>query len=468
MDFDRLQAFIGQLWAKEALPALLSYIEIPCESPAFDGDWEGTGYIDRAVELMTGWARRSLAGTPGAVVDVLRIAGRTPVIFIDVPGDERSPVLIYGHLDKQPPMEGWVNGRGAWAPIIEGDRLYGRGGADDGYALFGAIIALLALREQGLKHPPCRILIEACEESGSFDLPYYFEELAERIGEPGLVIALDASCGNYDQLWVTTSLRGQVAGTLTVKVLTEGMHSGEASGLVPSPFRVARNLLSRLEDPETGEVIVPDFHVRIPDERQAQAAQSGGILGSAIFEQLPFHDGLQPVNGDPIELSLNRSWRPQLAITGMDGLPAVSRAAAVMHPDISLKLSLRLPPTLDPQQAALKLKALLEEDSPYNAKVEFRVDFVSPGWHAPALADWLQTALDTASERAFGQPSALMGGGGGIPFLSMLGDRFPKAQFVATGVLGPQSNAHGPNEFLHLPTAERIVAAVASLLHDSE
>ena len=468
MDFDRLQAFIGQIWAREVLPSLLDYIEIPCESPAFDGDWEGTGHIDRAVELMAGWARRSLADMPDAVVDVLRIAGRTPVIFIDVPGDERSPVLIYGHLDKQPPMEGWVNGRSAWTPVIEGDRLYGRGGADDGYALFGAITGLLALREQGLAHPPCRILIEACEESGSFDLPFYFDELAERIDEPALVIALDASCGNYDQLWVTTSLRGQVAGALTVKILSEGMHSGEASGLVPSPFRIARNLLSRLENPDSGEVIVSDFHVQIPDERRAQAMQSGAILRSAIYQQLPFHGGVKPVDDDAVSLSLNRSWRPQLAITGIDGLPGVSQAAAVMYPDVSLKLSLRLPPTLDPQHAAARLKALLEDDPPYNAKVEFRVDFVSPGWHAPALADWLRASLDAASERAFGQPSALMGGGGGIPFLSMLGERFPSAQFVATGVLGPQSNAHGPNEFLHLPTAERIVAAVACLLHDSE
>ncbi|MCF2515762.1 M20/M25/M40 family metallo-hydrolase [Sphingomonas sp. G124] len=468
MDFDRLQAFIEQIWVTEVMPSLLSYIEIPCESPAFDCDWEGTGHIDRAVELMAGWARRSLCGTPGAVVDVLRIPRRTPVIFIDVPGDGRSPVLIYGHLDKQPPMDGWVNGRGAWTPVIEGDRLYGRGGADDGYSLFGAIAGLLALREQGLAHPPCRILIEACEESGSFDLPFYFEALAERIGEPGLIIALDASCGNYDQLWVTTSLRGQVAGTLTIRVLSEGMHSGEASGLVPSPFRIARGLLSRVEDPDSGEVVVPDFQVQIPADRRTQAKQSGDILGTAIFSQLPLHDGLQPVNSDPVELSLNRSWRPQLAITGMDGLPEVSQAAAVMHPDISLKLSLRLPPTLDPRSAAATLKALLEENPPYNAKVQFRVDFVSPGWHAPALADWLQTALDEASERAFGRPSALMGGGGGIPFLSMLGERFPAAQFVATGVLGPQSNAHGPNEFLHLPTAERIVAAVACLLHNRE
>ncbi|HET9397747.1 MAG TPA: M20/M25/M40 family metallo-hydrolase, partial [Sphingomicrobium sp.] len=421
-----------------------------------------------AASLMVEWARDQLESVPGAAVDLLRLPGRTPLLFIDVPGDERPPVLIYGHLDKQPPMDGWVHGRSAWIPSVEGDRLYGRGGADDGYALFGAIIALLALREQGLAHPPCRILIEASEESGSGDLPFYIEQLDQRIGRPSLVIALDAGCGNYDQLWSTTSLRGQVAGTLTVRVLDEGMHSGDASGVVPSPFRIARSLLGRIEDSETGAIQIADFHVDIPAERRQQAIEAGAILGSALYSELPSAEGVGPVTDDPPEAALNRAWRPQLAVIGVDGLPNVANAAAVMHPELALKISLRLPPTLDPERAAQRLKALLEADPPYGAHIEFRPELVSAGWQAPPLAPWLRESLETASLETFAHPSAFMGGGGGIPFLSMLGERFPSTQFVATGVLGPQSNAHGPNEFLHLPTAKRIIAAVARLLHDSQ
>lgn len=466
MDFSRLQHEIVRKWEADVMPALLAYMAIPCQSPAFDADWEASGHLDHAAELMANWARRQLEPVEGAVVELLRTPGHTPLIFIEVEGDARAPVLIYGHLDKQPPMEGWAAGRSAWVPRIEGERLYGRGGADDGYALFAAVTALLGLREQGVSHPPCRILIEGCEESGSGDLPSYMDQLAERIGEPGLVVALDASCGNYEQLWATTSLRGQVAGALEIKVLTEGVHSGDASGVIPSPFRIARNLLSRIESEGTGEVLLPDLYAEIPAERREQAADAAAILGETTYSELPFVKSVRPVLEDPADLALNRAWRPQLAITGITGLPAVANSSALMHPELTLKLSVRLPPTLDPGLAARELKECLEAKPPYGAHVRFLVHMASPGWHAPTLAPWLALSLDNASLNAFGRPSAFMGGGGGIPFLSMLGERFPSTQFVATGVLGPQSNAHGPNEFLHLPTAKRITAALAHLLHE--
>lgn len=465
MDLSTLSNFVERTWQTDVMPALLDYVAIPCESPAFDPEWAASGHIDRAAALMTRWVRERLGAVPGATVDVVALPGRTPVIFIDIPGGGDASVLLYGHLDKQPPMTGWTNGRSAWVPVIEGDRLYGRGGADDGYAIFSAITAVLALREQHVEHPRCMVLIEACEESGSEDLPHYFEHLAPMIGVPAVVIALDAGCGNYDQLWMTTSLRAQVAGTLTVRVLNEGVHSGDAAGVVPSSFRIARQLLSRLEDPATGE-IVPEFHAPIPDERRAQAAQAAAALGTSFHDQLPFSAGMQPVSDDPTELVLNRSWRPQLVITGIDGLPGVANAAAVMQPVTALKLSLRLPPTADPETAAERMKTLLEADPPYRCEVSFHIDMKSKGWHVPTVAPWLEASLDKASLSAFGAPSALIGGGGGIPFLAMLGERFPTAQFVVTGVLGPQSNAHGPNEFLHVPTAKRITTVVAQVLRD--
>lgn len=477
MDFRKLQDEIARLWDAEVLPALFEYVAIPCVSPAFDPQWAANGHMDRAMQLMARWAREKLAGAPGATVETLQLAGRTPLLIIDIPGEggpgeggpgeDGRPVLIYGHLDKQPAMEGWAPGRGAWTPTLEGDRLYGRGGADDGYAAFGAIAAVLALRAESLRHPRCIILIEASEESSSVDLPFYVELLAPRLSQPSVIVALDAGCGTYEQLWATTSLRGQVAGVLSVRMMTEGVHSGDASGIVPSSFRIARHLLSRLEDPATGEILVPDFHVEIPAGRRAQAAIAAAALGPGLYKQLPLLEGARPASQNLTELLLNRTWRPQLAITGVDGVPNVANAAAVMQPHFALKLSLRLPPTLPPEPAALRLKALLEADPPYGSDVAFTLDFASKGWEAPSIAPWLEASLNKASRNAFGPPCAYMGGGGGIPFLAMLGERFPDAQFVATGVLGPKSNAHGPNEFLHLPTAKRITAAVAQILHDA-
>lgn len=465
MDFPALQHFIEDAWSSHVMPTLTSYMAIPCESPAFDPAWQENGHMDRAVDLMIGWSRGQLAAVPGAIVEVVRLEARTPVIFIELPGDARAPVLIYGHLDKQPPMEGWSHGRSAWVPSLEGDRLYGRGGADDGYALFSAITALRALHAQGITLPRCTILIEACEESGSEDLPAYIAYLADRIGTPALVVALDAGCGNYDQLWLTTSLRGQVAGTLTVRVLDEGIHSGDGSGVVPSSFRVARRLLSRLECEDSGEVAAA-FHAEIPVQSRLQAERAGQALGAGFYEQLPFALGVRPVSEHVAELMLNRAWRPQLAVTGVDGLPAVAHAAAVTQPMTRLKIGLRLPPTVDPLAATEALKTLLEADPPYGAHVAFQPQLQSRGWLAPSPSTWLERSVEDASMRAFGAPSASIGGGGGIPFLSMLGERFPHAQFVVTGVLGPQSNAHGPNEFLHIPTAIRVTTALAVLLRD--
>lgn len=473
-DFARLQRQVDDLWQTRIVPALREYIAIACESPAFDPHWEAHGHMQRAVDLMTAWASAHLAAWPGTRVEALRLPGRTPLIFIDIPAAghgagaarDDAPVLIYGHLDKQPPMPGWAPGRGAWTPVLEGERLYGRGGADDGYAIFAALAALSALREQGLAHPRSQILIEASEESGSVDLPAYIEALAPRLGEPRLIVALDAGCGNYEQLWATTSLRGQVAGTLSVRVLEDGVHSGDGCGIVPSSFRIARQLLSRLEDPLSGEIHA-DFQVDIPPARREQALAAGAALGRGLREGFPFHRETQPVDEDAGELALNRAWRAQLAVTGIDGAPRVADAAAVIQPYTALKLGLRLPPTLDPDLAAQKLKTLLETDPPYRSEVTFELDFASPGWHAPATAAWLEASLERASRNAFGRAGALIGGGGGIPFLAMLGARYPRAQFLVTGVLGPQSNAHGPNEFLHLPTARRLTAALAQVLHDA-
>jgi acetylornithine deacetylase/succinyl-diaminopimelate desuccinylase-like protein len=363
-------------------------------------------------------------------------------------------------------MKGWAEGTGPWEPVIKDERLYGRGGADDGYAMFASLAALLALREQGKKHARCVILIEACEESGSYDLPFYIEHLSERIGTPSLVVCLDSGCGNYDQLWLTTSLRGIAMGVLNVRVLDEGVHSGDASGIVPSSFRISRSLLSRVEDEATGDIKLDELFVQVPPGRIAEAKQAADILGDAVYSKLPFSGATRPMSDNLAELVLNRTWRPALAVTGMDGYPAPENAGNVLLPYTSTKLSFRLPPTCDAGKATKTIKQALETNPPHGAHVEFDAEEGQGGWNAPALAPWLAESLKRTSSKHFGAPVAFMGEGGSIPFMAMLGKRYPKTQFVVTGVLGPHSNAHGPNEFLHIPTGKKVSACIADILAD--
>ena len=466
LDIAKARKFVDQCWGDEVVPTLFEYIKIPNKSPSFDPDWAAHGFMEEAVALFESWARAKLSFLPGASLEVVRLPERTPVIVIDVPGEGTDTVLLYGHLDKQPEMVGWAEGYGPWIPRLEGAKLYGRGGADDGYAMFGALSALMVLREQAVPHARCVVLIEACEESGSYDLPYYVDHLAQRIGSPSLVVCLDSGCGNYDQLWLTTSLRGLVSGELKVRVLTEGVHSGYASGVVPSSFRILRQLLSRLEDEETGAVRPSELYAQIPAERVAQARRAAAALGDKVFTEYPFAPGMSPASDDLTELVLNRTWRPQLAMTGIAGLPLPIDAGNVLLPFTEAKLSLRLPPTLDPDAANNSVRTLLGKDPPYGAQIEYQPGPSAAGWNAPDLLPWLEQSLARASEAAFGAPPAYIGEGGSIPFMAMLGEKFPHAQFVVTGVLGPHSNAHGPNEFLHIPTGKRVSLVIAQLLAD--
>ncbi len=469
IDHTAALGFAEQAWEGDILPQLVEYIRIPNKSPAFDREWAAAGHMDRAVDLIAAWCRAQTAHIPGLTVEVVRLANadgtpRTPVIFMEAPGDTDDTVLLYGHLDKQPEMTGWREGLGPWEPVREGDRLYGRGGADDGYAAFASLTALRILAEQKKTRARCVVLIEACEESGSYDLPAYIDHLAARIGSPSLVVCLDSGCANYDQLWMTTSLRGLVGGRLTVKILREGVHSGDASGIVPSSFRIVRQLLERIEDTHTGEMLVGELHTEIPEARVAQARAAAKALGFEVFQKFPFVGGAMPAPTDLTEMVLARTWRPTLSVTGADDLPPTAKAGNVLRPQTTLKLSVRIPPRVDPAEAGEALTEALTADPPYGADVSFHVESASPGWDAPALAPWLEEAVHAASKTFFGRHAMAMGEGGTIPFMGMLGEKFPEAQFLITGVLGPGSNAHGPNEYLHIPTCKRLTCCVADVI----
>jgi acetylornithine deacetylase/succinyl-diaminopimelate desuccinylase-like protein len=475
-----LAAFADRAWDERIVPALIDYIAVPAKSPMFDADWAAHGYLDRVVRDAAAWVdSRKL---PGLALEVVRLQGRTPVIFFELPastgaGDRpvsQDTVLLYGHLDKQPEFSGWRPGLGPWTPKYDDGLLYGRGGADDGYAVYAAITALEALQAQGLPHPRCVGLIESCEESGSGDLPAYIDALKARLGQVGLVVCLDSGAGNYDQLWLTTSLRGMVSGVLKVEILTEGVHSGDSSGVVPSSFRILRHVLDRLEDSATGRLLPPFFHCEIPLTRIEQTRVAAAQLKDEVWKRFPWACGADggptlPTTTDPVQALLNRTWRPTLSVTGADGLPELGNAGNVLRPSTAFKLSLRLPPLVDGHEASVKLKTLLEDNAPYNARVTFHPDgragaLGATGWNAPELSGWLEGTLNAASTAHFGAPVGYIGQGGTIPLMSMLQQGFPQAQMMVCGVLGPKSNAHGPNEFLHVPYAKRLTAAVAQVI----
>jgi acetylornithine deacetylase/succinyl-diaminopimelate desuccinylase-like protein len=463
LDHEPTLAFCQHAWDAEIVPALSEYIRIPAKSPGFDRAWREHGHLDRAVDLVRGWCERR--AIEGLRVEVVRLENRTPVILVEAPGCGGETVLLYGHVDKQPEMTGWGEGLGPWVPVRRGERLYGRGGADDGYAAFAATTAIEALERQGVPHARCVVLIEACEESGSGDLPHYVDALASRLGTPALVVCLDSGCGDYEHLWATTSLRGVIGGVMTVEILREGVHSG-SSGIVASSFRIARQLLSRIEDERTGELLAPEFYVEVPADRLEQTRQAAATLGEEVWRALPLVAGMRATSSDAAEALLAGTWRPALSITGAAGLPQPADAGNVLRPHTSLKLSLRLPPTADAVRATRRLAEILEADPPYGARVTFTRDTPGAGWNAPATAAWLAESTDRASRAFFGKPAMAMGVGGAIPFMHMLGERFPRAQFLITGLLGPESNAHGPNEFLHVPTGVRLTASIAQVLAD--
>jgi acetylornithine deacetylase/succinyl-diaminopimelate desuccinylase-like protein len=464
MNIELLTTAIDRTWDDSILQRLIDYIRIPNKSPLFDPDWERHGYMESAIQLMADWCRaQPLAGMR---VDVRRLPGKTPLLFVDVPGELPGCVLLYGHLDKQPEFTGWLPGLGPWEPVVREGKLYGRGGADDGYAVFSSLTAIAALKAQKVPLARCVLLIEACEESGSVDLPAHLDALGHEIGEPSLVICLDAECGNYDQLWCTNSLRGNITGNLRVRVLTEGVHSGMATGIAPTPFRIVEQLMARLENAITGDILLDELQATIPKDRRAQITAAAHVLGSTVAGKLPFATGVQPVSNDPVELLINSTWRATVAVTGADGLPALRSAGNVLLPELVFKLSLRIAPTTDAAVASRAVREALEGDPPYGAQVGFEDVSATSGWNAPTLAPWLEEAITSASRRIYSKDAVHFGVGGSIPFMGMLGAKFPRTQFFITGVLGPHSNAHGPNEFLHIGYAKQLTACVSLVLAD--
>ncbi|MCA1189849.1 MULTISPECIES: M20/M25/M40 family metallo-hydrolase [unclassified Saccharopolyspora] len=469
MDRSAVRTAVEQAWQDSVLPSLSELVRIPAVSPAYDAEWESAGQLDAAIAHVREWI--TAREIPGVRLDVVRLPERTPLLLVDVPATEPVPesgsqdtVLLYGHLDKQPPVGGWSEGLDPWTPVVRDGRLYGRGSVDDGYAPYAAITAIEAIRAHGGAHARCVLLLETGEESGSPDMAAYLEHLADRLGAVSLVVCLDSGAADYERMWLTTSLRGDVRVGVQVRVLDGGQHSGTASGIVPSSFRVLRALLDRIEDSATGEVLLPELNAEIPANRVAQARAAVEAAPGLIRDSVPAREGMRWVSEDEVELALNNTWRPTVSVIGAEGLPSLPDAGNVLRPQTTLALSVRTPPTTDPEVALAALRAALSTDVPYGAEVTFPLSDGAAGWNAPDTEPWLETALDAVSEDVFGAPWATMGLGGSIPLMGLLQGAYPDAQFVVTGALGPGSNAHVPDESLHLEFAAKITTAIAYAL----
>lgn len=459
-DSAQLQQALDACWEQDVLPSLAELIRIPSLSPLFDPDWAAHGELHRAAAHVAQWMRQML---PEARVNVFPGEGRTPLLLLDLPGETAGSVLFYAHLDKQPPQTGWREGLGAWKPVLEDGRLYGRGGADDGYAAYTAVAVAKTLRELGIALPRIVVLVECSEESGSPDLAAHLDAHAGEIGTPDLVICLDSACGDYERLWCTTSLRGLILADVQLRVLREGVHSGAGSGIAPNPLMILRALLSRLEDPHSGRILLPELWAAPSEAQRQETFAAAHILGQQVIATLPFEEGVRPLHTNPGELLLQNTWAPALAITGIDGVPTRKESGNVLLPEATLRLSIRLSPGVSAEAALAAIHNTLESDPPFGAQIHVEGSG-EDGWVAPEAAPWLQEALEHSSQRYYSQPACHLGIGGSIPFMRMMSERFPQAQFFVSGVLGPGSNAHGPNEFLHIPYVKRLSACVAELL----
>eukprot|EP01125_Pyxidicula_operculata_P000672 TRINITY_DN10653_c0_g1_i1.p1 TRINITY_DN10653_c0_g1~~TRINITY_DN10653_c0_g1_i1.p1 ORF type:complete len:479 (-),score=136.83 TRINITY_DN10653_c0_g1_i1:39-1475(-) len=468
LSVEKTAEYVNKVWDESIIPVLSEYISIPNVSPVFDSEWDKNGLIDKAADLLLNWAKKRQI--KGLEIEKISLPGLTPVIFATIPAtkeDNSGTILMYGHLDKQPPMtETWFDGLQPYVPEIRNGKLYGRGGADDGYSICASLLSIEALQLQGVPHARVAVLIEASEESGSIHLPQYVDHLAPRIGTPNLIVCLDSGCANYEQFWTTTSLRGMIAGDLKINVLTQAVHSGQGSGIIPSSFRVLRMVLDRIEDTQTGEVKLKELYTEIPQQRIDQTNKYVDTVGKTVYTEFAWDGKTKPVHDDLVQLTLNRTWRPALSVTGAEGLPELKKAGNVVLTHTHVKLSMRIPPRVSSQVAADAMKKALEENPPYGATVTFTVEKCGDGWDAPALAKWLDDSMNKASENYFKKPANFTGEGGSIPFMGMLGRKFPEAQFVITGLLGPLSNAHGPNEFLHIDMGKKVTACVASIVSD--
>lgn len=454
-----MRDWIDTYWENEAIPGLIEFGKIPNVSQEYAPNWKSEGHMAQAAAFLKQWA--SARAIAGARVSVIEKNEKAPVLVVEVPGSGDT-VLFYGHMDKQPPMLPWREGLDPWNPIREGDLLYGRGLADDGYALFAALGAIEAAQKTGKQLPRVVILIEAGEESGSPDLPMYLEELKEVIGSPRTIMTLDSEGNDNERLWLTKSVRGAIGGFLTVQTIGEVMHSGSATGVVPSVMRIVRLLLARIEDPVTGHILLAEANPPLSDELRAYAR--------TVAEHSPNYLDLYhlpknlTVSGSLEEVVERNLVMAGLEVTGITGYPEARVSGNITVPSITLRLSMRIPPQVEAGPAKEAIKRALEENPPYGARVVYEPASSDQGWFAKPYTQETEMRIRKASEEVYGNTPGIVGVGGSIPFIQMMTRRFPDAEHLTIGILNHASNAHGPNENMCISRVKKLTEFLALFL----
>ena len=462
---DRLETlkYIDSEFDGHVIPTLMEYIKIDNLSPFFDPEWNVNGKAERAAEILIDWVNKQ--NIAGLKAEVLKMDSLSPIIWVEIASNGgEGTVFMYGHFDKQPHFDGWIEGTGPTTPKIIGDLLYGRGGADDGYAIFSSVMSIKSIQKSGLKHGNIKILIEGSEESGSPHLMQYVEKLSDKIGTPNLLVCLDSGCKDYERLWITTSLRGNIVKNIKVECLQESCHSGLGTGHVPDSFTVIRQLLDRIEDSKTSKV-VNDFEVVIPESKLKEAKEVSSILGNefVIAKKL---NGVDYLTNDLTDLYLNGTWRPTLCVLGQTGLPHHSTAGNVLRDSTSIRISLRIPPMLDANKASERLNEIITSNPPYNSKITIEDRKPGFGWSAKEFNPKLSRSLNLSSNEYWGKNAQTVGEGGSIPFINSLAEKFPDGDFLVLGVLGPGSNAHAANETLNIPYCKRVTCTLIHAIVD--
>lgn len=460
---DAMFQWISEQVDSNLTPTIADFIRIPNQSRAYDPAYATNGLQQKACNFCIDWAKK--LDVAGLKLELIEEEGRTPVVLgiVDVP--DKPTVLMYGHIDKQPPLTNdWAEGLHPYEPVIKDGKMYGRGGADDGYAFFASLLIIKALQKYGLPHNRIVLYFETDEESGSADLIHFLNQRKSQIGEPSLVICLDSGCCDYEHMCLTTTLRGVFNFNLRVDVGLEGVHSGASSGILPDSFRILRDVIDQFECSKTGK-LPSDLYVNIPPDKYTQAYELISEMNGKIDFEFPFVDGVKPVEDDGFKQYINRIWNPTLTAVGTDGIPHISNAGNVLRPYTTLALSLRLPPSLSKEEAVKTVREFFSKvQVPHNGKLTLTEGSSGQGFNCPAYDPKLKAVIDEAGELFFGTKVLYYGEGGSIPFINELAYMFPKSQFIVTGVLGPKSNAHGPNEFLHLPYMKKLILSLSKVL----
>ena len=457
------------------IPSISEFIKIPNQSRSFDSEWATNGLQEKACKFAMDFAEKQ--EIQNLTMTLIEEKDKTPAILAIIDPfknnetditDISKTILMYGHIDKQPPLHGkWSKGLGPHTPVIKNNKLYGRGGSDDGYAWFTCILLAKTLQQNGIPHNRLVLFFETDEESGSRDLMHHLNKYKNQIGEPSLIICLDSGTTDYDHMCLTTTLRGLICFKLRVDVLTHGVHSGSASGIIPSSFRILRNVLDQFENSNTGE-LPPQFSVDIPQDKYGQAKLLTDLNQGNIDFKFPILEGVESMGYSGFQNYINRIWKPQLSITGIDGLPSISKAGNVLLPFTEVTCSLRLPPSKPAQQTKLDIQKFFDQVKiPHNAKLSCNILKTGSGFECPSYSPSFLEIINKSGLETFGNPVHFYGVGGSIPFLNDIKNVFPKSQFIITGVLGPNSNAHGPDEMLHLDYLEKLVLALAKILKNA-